>query len=187
MENLVPLGFFASRVVRALQESKNKNKLDDGVDSLTINASSEVETQTQISPQPTVQSPTDHPFILISSSGNSASYYSHMFGLYEKMTWMTEAPIVYEQENSTILPRLWTDYGLYRCKLLSDQGVWSITYNGSMRLRAIAQSENPTSVKWQYYNSDNDTWQDGPELTVTGLSEKPNEITNQSDSESESE
>ena len=47
-----------------------------------------------------------------------------------------------------------------------------ITWDDVEWLRAATPSESPTSVKWQYQDVE-DTWRDDPELTVTGLSEKP--------------
>ena len=45
-----------------------------------------------------------------------------------------------------------------------------------MFLRAATPSESPTSVRWQYQEFNNKkTWRNDPNLTATGLSEKPSE------------
>ncbi len=109
----------------------------------------------------------DPPFILVSSSGLAADQWSQMFGLYRKTTEITEDRSVYIQEHDT-QPKLSPG------KLFSDQGVWTVTYDGRELLRATTPSENPTSVKWQYlYVGGKMYWRDDPALTMNRLSEKP--------------
>ena len=100
------------------------------------------------------------------STGPSAP--SAMFQLYRKTEKMEGGRNVYVQVNDYSL-----DEGILHSKLLiDDNGVWMITYAG---LRAATPSESPTSVKWQYYDKDKDTWLDDPALTVTSLSDKPDD------------
>ena len=89
------------------------------------------------------QPSSDPPFLLVSSSGLAADQWSQMFGLYRKTTEITEDRSVYIQEHDT-QPKLSPG------KLFSDQGVWTVTYDGRELLRATTPSENPTSIKWKY-------------------------------------
>ena len=108
-------------------------------------------------------------FFLITSSGPAADHQGAMLGLYRRTELMTEGRSVYMQEQDT-------QYGASPGKLFSDKGVWMITFGGVF-LRAATPSESPASVKWQQYHEYNRTviWCDDPNLTVTGLSEKPSE------------
>ena len=133
VKKLSPLGFSADQCLTALKKSENNLEnatISGGYKFNSVNSSSEVETKKHVSPLPAVsqQSPSEHPFILVSSSGTSASQHSHMFGLYKKRA--NSGVYVYDQED--------TD-GFSRCKLWKHRGVWSITYNDYKRLRATTQ------------------------------------------------
>ena len=107
------------------------------------------------------------PFFLITSTGPAVDHQDEMFGLYRRTEEMTEGRSVYLQEHDL-------KYGANSGKLFSDQGVWSITQIGVVsKLRGAAPSESPTNVKWQYYGGGKNPYCDDPDLTVTGLSEKP--------------
>ena len=109
------------------------------------------------------------PFFLITSTGPAVDHQDEMFGLYRRTEEMTEGRSVYLQEHDL-------KYGANSGKLFSDQGVWSITQIGVVsKLRGAAPSESPTNVKWQYYGGGKNPYCDDPDLTVTGLSEKPSE------------
>ena len=128
-------------------------------------------------PSAVIEQPaSDPPFLLISSSGASADYQSEMFGLYSKTEEMREDRSVYTQMHDD------TKYGgggsTYKIKLFtlsSDQGVWTISSDDDVRLRAATPSERPTSVTWQYKDYSWCKWHDDPALTVTSLSEKPSD------------
>ena len=111
-------------------------------------------------------SPTS-PFLLITSTGPAADHQGDMLGLYRKTEKMEEGSSVYIQEQES-------KYGtsVSERKLFSHKGVW-VTTLGDVFLRAATLSKSPTSVKWQYQEFSKDTWNDDPNLTVTGLSEKP--------------
>ena len=107
-------------------------------------------------------------YLLISSSGPAADSHSGKVaaGLYHLSEEMREGRSVYIQEHDT-------KYGYNPHKLFSDQGVWMVTNDGDVRLRSATSSRSPTSVNWQYYDYDKNTWHNDPALTVTSLSEKP--------------
>ena len=110
------------------------------------------------------QSASDPPFILVSSRGPAADHQSWMFGLYRKSEEMREGRSVYTQEHDT-------EHEDIPGKLSSDQGVWRITWEDTWFLKAATPSVSPTSVTWQFYDFDLNTWRDDPALTVIGLSE----------------
>ena len=110
------------------------------------------------------QPSSDPPFLLVTSSGPAADYWSLMLGLYRKTEQMAEGRTVYIQEHDS-------QYEGSPCKLASHNKVLVATYEGIEYLRAAT----PTSVSWQYRDWDKHTWRDDPALTVTGLSEKPSE------------
>ena len=112
------------------------------------------------------QPASDHPFLLVTSSGPAADYLSHMLGLYRKTEQMTEGRSIYIQEHDS-------KYDGSPCELSSHNGVWVVTWDGTELLRATTPSDGPTSVNWQY--REYIEWLDDPALTVTGLSEKPSE------------
>jgi len=112
---------------------------------------------------------TSHIYLLVSSTGSAANHQSDMLGLYRKTEEMRDGRSVYIQEHDTKYG------GSSHRKLSSAQGVWRITRNGSVWLRAATPSESPTSVKWQYDEDYKQTWRDDQTLTVTGLSEKPSQ------------
>ena len=118
--------------------------------------------------QPTVKpKEIESPFLLISSSGPSADHWSEMFGLFRKTEQMREGRNVYIQMHDK-------KYGASSLKLFTAQGVWTIA-GRTVYMRATTPSESPTSVTWQYMVFDKDTGQDDPALTVTNLSEKPDD------------
>ena len=110
------------------------------------------------------QSASDPPFILVSSRGPAADHQSWMFGLYRKSEEMREGRSVYTQEDDT-------EHEDIPGKLSSEQGVWRITWDDTWFLKAASPSVSPTSVEWQFYDFDLNTWRNDTALTVTGLSE----------------
>ncbi len=89
-----------------------------------------------------------------------------MFGLYRKTEEMREGRSVYMQMHDTMYedrPR----------KLFSDRGVWTISWDDDVYLRAATPSESPTSVTWKYMEYSKNKWHDDPALIVAGLTEKP--------------
>ena len=83
-------------------------------------------------------------FFLISSPGPAADHLSHMFGVYHLSEEMREGRSVYIQEHDN------TMYGGSPCKLYCEQGVWEVTYDGKVYLRATTTSQSPISVKWEH-------------------------------------
>ena len=68
-----------------------------------------------------------------------------------------------------------TKYSYSPHNLLSHQGVWTITNGSTGFLRASTTSGSPTSDTLKYKEHDKNTWHDDPALTVTSLSDKPDD------------
>ena len=108
----------------------------------------------------------DSKFLLISSTGAAADRPCGSLGLYRQSE--VERNVYFQEEEEEEDPDAWY------YKLFYDQGVWVvICQKESMYLRAATPSESPTSVKWQYYDRDQNLWQDDQTLRVTRLNEKP--------------
>ena len=119
-------------------------------------------------------------YLLISSTGPAADHMCATFGLYRRTEEMKEGRHVYKQEHdSQEEGHVDEDY-----KLFSDEGVWAVSFDGDLKLKAAKSSKLPTSVDWlyqfeddeygnRYDDDDNSAWHNDPALTVTGLSEKP--------------
>ena len=106
----------------------------------------------------------DSKFILISSTGAAADHECDTLGLY-RQSESEDGRIVYFQEED--------EYEHLYELIHHDLGVWIVILNQSMYLRAVTPSESPTSVKWQYYDQDQNLWKDNQTLTVTSLCERP--------------
>ena len=131
------------------------------------NVSPEAKTKSQVSSPPSVkqQLVSDPIFLLVSSSGSAADHQSDMMGFYRKTEEMREGRSVYRQMHNT-------KYGNNSRKIFINKGVWSITYDSTVYLRAATPSDSPISTKCQYLDR-HKTWREDPALTVTSLSDKP--------------
>ena len=67
--------------------------------------------------------------------------------MYRKTEQMTEGRSLYIQLHDS-------KYDGSPCKLSSNKGFWVVTDTCHEHLRAATPSESPSSVKWQYYDSD---------------------------------
>ena len=101
-------------------------------------------------------------FILISSKGPTAENQSDKMGLYRLSDEMREGRSVYIQEQDH-------EYDDSPCELFSVKGGWVVTWLGNLYMIATSLSKSPTSVKWQYFQWDDNTWRDDQTLTVTGF------------------
>ena len=97
--------------------------------------SCESSTPSPVKPAVTPQPASDPPFLLISSSGPSADYWSNMFGLYRKTEEMSEGHSVYTQMHDDTDTD--TQYGSIPRKLFSAKGVWSIAIEENGLLDSI--------------------------------------------------
>ena len=113
-------------------------------------------------------SASEHPFLLVSSSGSAADHCSHMFGLYRKNVEMIEGRSVYIQEHDS-------KYGGSLKKLFSYKGVWRMTSGNTVYLKALTPSESPISAEWQYKEYNKKIWHNDLTFKVIGLNEEPSE------------
>ena len=105
-------------------------------------------------------------FILISSRGPAAENHADKMGLYRLSDEMRDGRSVYIQEQDN-------EYDDSPCELFSVKGGWVVTWLGNLYMIATSPSKSPTSVNWQYFQWDDNTWQDDQRLIVAGHSEKP--------------
>ena len=113
-------------------------------------------------------------FYLISSTGAAADHQCDTLGLYRQ----SEAGhSVYNQEECRDQDSGYCDNPY---KLYNDNGVWMVISSFALRqnrmwilLCATTPSESPTTVKWQYYDRNQNIWLEDPTLSVTSLSERP--------------
>ena len=109
------------------------------------------------------------PSIILISSPKPKADQIWMLGFYQLSGKQREGRDVYVQKHD----QKDCDDGGNPCKILSHGGMWMVTYNDQVRLRATAPSKTPLSAKWEYFDLQCKIFREDPEISITYQSELP--------------
>ena len=113
-------------------------------------------------------------FLLIASSGRAVDHQSQHFGVYFSTENEVATGYIQQYQRTYLTSRNEERNFDIPSKMTIRDGMWVLLdKDGHDCLRAETRGKSPTSMSWEFYNSDNGSWYNDSSLSVTCLLEEP--------------